>query len=648
MRDKPPKYSDVSKGGSRHENQDDRDVLIPRSHRRPSVFISYARSDVDKVRELSARLKEDGFTPWLDEEELLPGQEWRSAIFDAMRRSDYILVCLSRNSTATPDNRASSLNREIRFALDIADEKSPTDFVLIPVRLDNETDVPLPLARYQWINLFEPDGYLHLRRALELGSPKRRVRSHLEAVEAARDLLLNDFGMDELRRLIFELPEARSFYLDLSPETSQRVLVSELLKHLENANAIPGLITWLRVNKPYLTDRYPSIEEAYRPKAVEGHIVSEALENPYIVGNPIQPSNRRVFLGRFDIATTILSELKKAHQRPSILLYGRRRMGKTSALLNIRQLARDPNLIYVYVSGQSARFHTNRDFCYYLVQAMKDALDADLGDHSFLTDRGFLERTAFDSNPLVTLSECFESFQLFLQDRGFYCLLAIDEYEELDSHLIKGESHDDAKHLTQQLLLEIRDVLQHRPRIAFLFAGTHYLRDLSGVDWSSIFINVRTLHVSFLSPRDSALLLTQPVPGLSYQSDQILETVLTMTGCQPLLLQAMASEIVTLLNFVGKKVVTREIVDEASKGVLRKQNTYFNYLWATECQQKLGKKVFRPLLQDNYSLDMHKVRHQDEAVRILVRREILRTEGDTIHLTMPLFGLWLKANEDIL
>ncbi len=38
------------------------------------AFLSYAREDADKVRELAARLKDDGVLTWFDREDLLPGE----------------------------------------------------------------------------------------------------------------------------------------------------------------------------------------------------------------------------------------------------------------------------------------------------------------------------------------------------------------------------------------------------------------------------------------------------------------------------------------------------------------------------------------------------------------------------------------------
>jgi hypothetical protein len=65
---------------------------------RLSVFLCHASEDKALVREIAHRLRQDGFEPWLDEKQLLPGDDWEFKIRRAVRRSDVVVVCLSRRS----------------------------------------------------------------------------------------------------------------------------------------------------------------------------------------------------------------------------------------------------------------------------------------------------------------------------------------------------------------------------------------------------------------------------------------------------------------------------------------------------------------------------------------------------------------------
>ncbi|HND50309.1 MAG TPA: toll/interleukin-1 receptor domain-containing protein, partial [Anaerolineales bacterium] len=80
------------------------------------VFLCHASQDKPAVRKMYAYLKQHGIQPWLDREDLLPGQDWEIEIPKAIFNSDVILVCLSPNSV----NKEGYVQKEIVFALDKA------------------------------------------------------------------------------------------------------------------------------------------------------------------------------------------------------------------------------------------------------------------------------------------------------------------------------------------------------------------------------------------------------------------------------------------------------------------------------------------------------------------------------------------------
>lgn len=128
------------------------------------VFLCHASADKPAVHDLYQRLNSEGFIqPWLDEEELLPGQDWDTEIRKAVRTSDVVLVCLSPHSIT----KAGYVQKEIKFALDVADEQPEGTIFLIPLRLE-ACDVPERLSKWHWANLFEARGYERLLRALKL------------------------------------------------------------------------------------------------------------------------------------------------------------------------------------------------------------------------------------------------------------------------------------------------------------------------------------------------------------------------------------------------------------------------------------------------------------------------------------------------
>lgn len=130
-------------------------------HRELKAFLCHGSEDKPIVRELYSRLRQDGVNPWLDETDILPGQDWDMEIRGAVRNSDAILVCLSKSSVG----KEGYLQKEIKFALDIADEKPQGTIFIIPIKL-NECDMPERLRQWQWIRYPDDDEYGKLIRAL--------------------------------------------------------------------------------------------------------------------------------------------------------------------------------------------------------------------------------------------------------------------------------------------------------------------------------------------------------------------------------------------------------------------------------------------------------------------------------------------------
>jgi hypothetical protein len=125
------------------------------------VFLCHATTDKPSVRVLWTRLREAGFDSWLDEENLLPGQEWEAAVKKAIRESDVVLVCLSRYAVSAAGFR----HREIQSALNVAEEKPEGSVFIIPVKLE-ECPLPDRLKHLHCSNLVDRNGFDKLIQSL--------------------------------------------------------------------------------------------------------------------------------------------------------------------------------------------------------------------------------------------------------------------------------------------------------------------------------------------------------------------------------------------------------------------------------------------------------------------------------------------------
>lgn len=179
------------------------------------VFLCHASEDKPEVRELYKRLRQDGIDPWFDEVDLVGGIEWDIEIRKTVRKCDVILVCL----TALSASKTGYGQKEIKFALDIADEKPEGTIYIIPL-LFERCEVPFRLEKWQWIRYFDDDGYEKLIRAL-------RVR----AKEIGVEVIPGDGNIERARRPIEE-QSGRLLYKSST--------VRELLKQSKDGVLLPS------------------------------------------------------------------------------------------------------------------------------------------------------------------------------------------------------------------------------------------------------------------------------------------------------------------------------------------------------------------------------------------------------------------------
>ena len=127
------------------------------------AFLSHAKEDVGFVRDLASRLLQDGVLAWFDEKDLLPGDDWKQKIDDAIERSDFVLVFLSSVSVA----KTGYFQRELKYALDQHQLRPEGSRYIIPIII-GDCQPPSSLGGIHWLRADEPEWYERLTRALTI------------------------------------------------------------------------------------------------------------------------------------------------------------------------------------------------------------------------------------------------------------------------------------------------------------------------------------------------------------------------------------------------------------------------------------------------------------------------------------------------
>lgn len=150
------------------------------------VFISYAREDEETARRIYQDLIQLGADPWLDQEAILPGQDWERAIKQAIRESSFFIALISKYSVG----KRGYVQKELRTALDVLDEYPPDSIYVIPVRIDESEPQHDRLKMLQRVDLFPnyENALAKISAAMDLEEPPiESPPSNSDLVETGSD-----------------------------------------------------------------------------------------------------------------------------------------------------------------------------------------------------------------------------------------------------------------------------------------------------------------------------------------------------------------------------------------------------------------------------------------------------------------------------
>lgn len=281
--------------------------------------------------------------------------------------------------------------------------------------------------------------------------------------------------------------------------------------------------------------RWREVIAAHVQQLIETVETRQEIDSPYIIGVPLT-EQQEIFVGRTDISAKI-EQLLLDRRRPPLLLYGQRRMGKTSLLNNLgRMLPSTVVPLFVDLQGASR----SNDLAGFFYNVSRDMIkSAELRRNLTLP---LVTREALTLDPFTRFDEWLDEVEGIMDGQALNtALLALDEFETLDQAIAKGRFDE------EDVLGILRHLIQHRPRFKVLLAGSHTLNELQR--WSSYLINVQVIHLGCLSETEACKLIERPVKDFSlhYEADAR-QRVIDLTRGHPFLVQLLCAEIVALKN----------------------------------------------------------------------------------------------------
>lgn len=286
------------------------------------------------------------------------------------------------------------------------------------------------------------------------------------------------------------------------------------------------------------------------------------IPNLYSTGTPTHDS--RMFYGR-EADMAFLKDNLGRDAKTVIVLYGQRRSGKTTLLLQLINAFAHHEPIPVLIDMQRISYDiTINSFLYnvalFIAQAMQKkeipVCQPQVAD--------------FDAQPTMAFDAFLDSIEAQISRQKL--ILMVDEFEILEEYVVNGT-------LKPAVFEYLRDILQHRRNINFLFSGTHKINEYTRW-YRSVFFNIARHHrLTRLSPQAAEDLIQKPVAGFLEYEPHTVKKIRQLTADQPYLIHLMCRAIVDYCNDRSKTYVTINDIHSVLHEVMQTGEFHFDWLW---------------------------------------------------------------------
>ncbi len=410
---------------------------------------------------------------------------------------------------------------------------------------------------------------------------------------------------------------------------------------------LDGLLRELtRSNEPYAA-RFRPIAANWRhivgekgARLAEEAELRQEIDSPYIIGVPLT-EKQAIFIGRHDVSSRI-EQLLLDRRQPPLLLYGQRRVGKTSLLNNLGRLLPSSIVpLFVDLQGPASRAQDEAGFLYNVARSMVQ---------SARRQRGVilppLNRQQLNDDPFTRFDEWLDEVEAALGSH--LALLMLDEFEALERVLALNRFDEEI------VLGMLRHLIQHRPKFKVLLSGSHTLAEFSR--WSSYLINVQVVHIGYLHPNEAQQLVEAPVQGFALRYEAAAtQRVLDLTRGHPFLVQLLCAEIVALKNEqppAQRRLATVADVETAVPEALIHGSFFFADM--RNQTDGVGGQVLNLLAQAGEKqavsrsdlgreLDGVETAVLNQSINQLQQRELIEPNGDGLRFQIELVRRWFAG-----
>jgi hypothetical protein len=328
--------------------------------------------------------------------------------------------------------------------------------------------------------------------------------------------------------------------------------------------------------------------------------------NPYSAGNPIK--SEEMFFGRDELFEKAHAHLDQNPNHP-IIIYGQRRMGKTSVLYHMQRrlnaLSGCERYATVLLDLQGFSLRGSDDFWEDMAAYIHFRLK-----HDYQLPKPDL--TLFESDYKIAFREHFlPMVQSAIGERRL--VLMFDESLRFEEVVIQ-------ERLPFSIFDDLRQLMQNEAQISFIYSLASPVSTLLP-EFQKMFKDALTLHVTYFSQKVARALVTEPVAEFCEFSDAAIRYLLAFSGNHPYFTQAVCETL--FLRFPPATRITCADILSIRGDVTNSTMNNLGYLWIEATVAE--KFVLAAIAQLKPSVDMWALeRHLRQAGIYLNKAHIKR------------------------
>ncbi len=366
--------------------------------------------------------------------------------------------------------------------------------------------------------------------------------------------------------------------------------------------------------------------------------------NPYVAGNPVRGKN---FFGRTDIMDWVAQELRNPGTS-AIVLFGQRRIGKTTLLLQLQNSLPTDEFLPVFFDLQDQARRNLGQVLSDLTYSMADAIDIESSGNK-IDARGRNFRKEFLPKFLGKLGEHKRPVFLF------------DEFDVLD----KSASELPDESAANSLFPFFRQLMTDFPSLAFVFVAGRDPGDLS-LDFSATFKASLVKELWVLDNESAKSLIQQAETNETLKfTNSAVARILDLTHCHPYLTQLLCQRIWERA-YASKPETTLQIhnvdVEAAIEDTLKTGGAALDWLWkGLSNAERIYAAALAESSEENIPISEDKViqvlsthanrlrtREVELAPRDLLKRHVLEEIGDHQYIfAVELLRRWVRKNQPL-